>query len=148
MSKGFSTGRKAVPPAIEEKLKKLRELKDKHEELDQQAKQVKAEFDDILENVIPQLMEVHGRETVTIGGVGGLSLGEKVHVYCKVAYEPEFFAYLRERGDGAIIKESIHHQTLCSWGKEKLAACEALPEYLTITAKTVGKFRRSNKHPS
>jgi hypothetical protein len=55
--------------------------------------------------------------------------------YCKVEMRPMFFAWMRENGFGALIKEEIHHASLSSWVEERIENKKALPpaQLLTVT---------------
>lgn len=144
MTAAVVKGAKAVPPELDAITRRTRFIKDKVAEIEEQKKLLEAEFDELMERKVPTLMEQYGLDSIHIPEVGRLKLGEKIQAYCKVADQPTFFAWLRENKNGAMIKESIHHGTLCSWVKEQMINCEPLPDYLTVAAKTCGVFRRIN----
>jgi hypothetical protein len=49
--------------------------------------------------------------------------------------EVETFVWLREEGDGGLIKETINARTLASWAKEKKEQCIELPNFFNTTIK-------------
>lgn len=64
--------------------------------------------------------------------------GAKVHLqveifaHVRAADRDAFFSYLRETGNGDLIRETVHHQTLTAFAKECLRDGRATPEMLKI----------------
>lgn len=117
-------------------------LKANVDELKTLTKSVEAQYDDMRKRRLPDKMQELG--LISPDGKGGFthSSGAKVHLrvevyaYCKKENEPAFFEWLREQGHGALIKETVHTQTLKAFAKECLNNGVALPAQLTVTPET------------
>jgi hypothetical protein len=95
---------------------------------------------------IPPLMEAMDQDDTNIKGVARVRIDNEVYVYVKAADVAAFHEWLRERGDGALIKPTIHHKTLNSWGAEMLGDPEAkLPDYINITEVPTAKLLKETR---
>jgi hypothetical protein len=95
---------------------------------------------------IPQLMENLELDEFNAPGVGRVELEIEVYPNLTKANVAAFYEWLRERGDGDIIQETVHHKTLQAFVKELLVAGEELPECITAakipTAKLLAERKR------
>lgn len=91
---------------------------------------------------IPPLMEEMDQTDTTIKDVAKVVIENIVYCYVPVGHVEEFHAWLRDRGDEALIKESVHHKTLNSWAAEILGDPEAeVPEYVNISEVPTAKLK-------
>lgn len=84
---------------------------------------------------IPPLMEDLEGDGVNIPGVGFVEVGVELYPYVKVDDQDRWFKWLRDGGNGGIIKETIHHKTLQAFVGEQIDDPEKaglLPDYLTV----------------
>lgn len=103
---------------------------------------LKQRYDDIRKRQLPDLMQTEG--LIGPDGKGRFThdSGARVHLTHKVrasylkSGEEDFFRYLRLNGHGALIKETIHAQTLASFAKELMENGEPLPPELSAHVET------------
>jgi hypothetical protein len=93
--------------------------------------------------VIPQMMDENDVEKFTIEGVGTIYVSTEVYAYVKKEDEAQFFAWLRENGNGDIIREYVFPKTLQSFAKEQLGNGVDLPEFLKAAKVPTAKLRRN-----
>ena len=96
---------------------KLNDLKIKKKATEQEVKDINLEIVQV-DNYIQDIYLNEGITQQKILGVGTVSMVETVRASMK---DPELlFGHLRDYGEEAIIKETIHAQTLSAWYKSKL----------------------------
>lgn len=136
--------------SVTEMAEEMIALKEELEELDARKKQVQARFDQLRKVDIPEKMQAMGMVDARGKGsftVGGARLSLRTDLYPNVRKENQeaFFAHLRESGEGDLIKESVHPQTLKAWVKDKIAGGQAVPEHVTTYEETSVTLTRSRK---
>lgn len=120
--------------------KKLRKLKDEKEEIEEKLTQLNKQIDTLSETFAGE-MESAGVESFKVEGVGS--------IYIQAINRPNivdkdgFYKYLRDVGEAAIIKETIHAKTLQGWVNEHLEQGKALPESLNNFVQKRAMIRRS-----
>lgn len=120
----------------------LRELKDRKEALEEKLKQINKGIRDLAEQRIPEYMNENEIEKFTVEGVGTCFLTTKVYANVKSEDKDAFFDWLRENGNGDLIKESVHPSTLNAFAKEQLTEGKALPDVLTARLYPTATLRR------
>lgn len=126
----------------------MQSLKDKIDDLRAQEKEVRERYDKLRLDVIPDLMTKvgivddtgKGRFTNSEGAL--ISLRTDLHAGYRKADEPRVFAWLRERGMGDVIKETVHHGTFRALAREMLADGAPFPEFVTTYYETSATLRR------
>lgn len=85
-------------------------------------------------NAIVQRMEDEGISTITVDGVGRVSLQGDLYARIPADKRQAAFEWLRDNGHGDVITETIPASTLKAMAKEMLKKGETLPEdYFKIT---------------
>ena len=115
---------------LTEMAKSLRALKDEKEQLEAKLKEVNGGIRKLAEGDIPEYMEDNEIDKVSIEGVGTIYLSTKVYAHVKAENREPFFEWLREHGNGDLIKETVHPSTLNAFAKEQLSEGHALPDQL------------------
>jgi len=124
-------------------LRRLRTLKDRKTRIEALEKEVNKEISYLEETLLPEMLEEADLEKISEPGIGTAVLEATAYAYVPVARRGEFVQWMRENGNGSMVKEEVHHQTLKSWIVKCLAEGESYPEHLVnVTPKTVVKFRR------
>jgi hypothetical protein len=113
-------------------LEEFAQLKKEHAEFDAKAKAAKKALE-VKEQIIVQLLQQQG--AVTTAKYEGLGFARLRDPEVKTARFPkenedDFFGFVREQGQGEIIKLTIHPTTLRSFVKGCLEEGEDLPPYL------------------
>lgn len=119
---------------------KLRELLDEKAELDEAAKKLAGEIDSIQRKFI-DLMEAHKVKNFTIDNVGMFYLSSSI--YPRVVDQQQLFSDLRQRGAGALIKETVNLNTLRAYVKECLENSNEVPKGVDVYAETKIRVRRA-----
>lgn len=120
-------------PAIM-KMKELRELID---DLEDQAKALRVEFDQLRLHDIPNLMAENGDMRSLTGDFGRCTLTGDLTV--KVKDKLELHRWLEESGNGSLIVPTVNAQTLKAFVKEQMQGGEHLPEEII----TISPFVRA-----
>lgn len=97
---------------------------------------------------LPKLMEDIQGDGLNVPGVGYAELVIEIYPSVKKDDEPEFFDWLRDRGDGDLIKESIHYKTLQAWTIEQIDDPEKagdLPDILNVGKVPTVKLKAERK---
>lgn len=124
-------------------VRELRKLKDKKEKVDAQLKELNGQIRTLAEQKIPDYMEEHDIEKHSVKGIGTVYLTTKVYANVKAEDRETFFSWLREHGNGDLIKETVHAQTLNAFAKEQLSEGNALPDVLTARLYPTANLRRT-----
>lgn len=123
----------AVNPKITDAVKRLRELKDKKDDLEEQLKAVNKEAKELQERVLPKLMDDADIESWKVTGAGTCYIKQELYVSMTKAdpngddHEAPFYSWARDNAP-FLISEYIHPARLKSWAKERLEKGEALPD--------------------
>lgn len=135
---------KRRPQTPGEMLRYLRRLKDAKAELEAQEKDINIEITSIEQGVFPEMMDAADLDRFSEQGIGSAKLGVKVFANVLVDNTEAFHAWLRDKGQGSLIKETVHHKTLEALCRELYASGEEYPEdIIRITAIPAVTFRRS-----
>lgn len=121
----------------------LKELKASEDKLNAELKDVKRQIDDIQKKEIPELFEAQGVTTAKVPGVGTIYLQDKVFAYVKAEDQDRFKDWLRDKGHGDLIKETVHPATLTAWAKEQLEQAKPLPDFVSASFVTQATLRKS-----
>lgn len=125
------------------------QLVEKKEELDaikEEKKRIQKEYDRLREEVLPQAMteagivSEDGRGSYTLPDGSTVYLRSTLYASCPKAQREQLHQWLRSRGHGDLIKESVHHQTLRAFAREQVEKGEEVPEFMTthyVTRATV-----------
>lgn len=138
-------------PSMSELVKlgdELEVLKEEMDKLDLEKKVLKERYDRLRFTLIPDMMQSvgivdssgHGR--FSIGSGSTISLRTELHAGYKKADQGRVFAWLRERGMGDVIQETVHHGTFRSLAREQLAEGKTLPDFVTQYYETSAIIRR------
>lgn len=122
--------------------RELLSLKERKEALEAEEKTVNARIKEIAEVILPSAMDDMDEDKFSVPGVGTVFLTHKVFAHCKVEHKEELHAWLRETGNGAMVKDYVFPQTLNSFAKDALSEGKPLPEYLTAAIVPTATIRR------
>lgn len=123
-------------------VRELRTAKDRKEALEAELKTVNGTIRDLAEQRIPEYMEDNEIDKITVDGVGTLYLTTKVYANVKAEDREVFYEWLRETGNGDLIKETVYPATLNAFAKEQLGNGVALPDVLTARLYPTANLRR------
>lgn len=84
------------------------EIKEAREALDEMEKRLSREQ-------VPEVMRAHGIKTITVEGVGRVSLSNRWS--CSMIDKPLGLDYLRNSGNGSLIQETVNSNTLAAFAK-------------------------------
>ncbi len=116
--------------SIQDLAQLLVDVKNKLDSMKADQKEVQADYDTLRKVVIPDKMEALDIETITLSGVGRLSLRAEMYVGIKAGLKEPAHAWLHENGHGALIQASINAQTLKAFVKEQISLGEPIPDSL------------------
>jgi hypothetical protein len=110
---------------------KLREAKFNKEYLEVQLKAATMEYDKQEAILVEMLTEKDAKTTAKYDGIGSVTLlAPLVRAQSNKEYEGELFEFVKDKGEGAIIKLSIHPQSLNGFVGRCLDRGDLLPEFL------------------
>jgi len=112
-------------------------IRDNIASLNETLKSLAEEERNLSQVVLPEKMREAKLESFSLEGGLTVKIEHKVKASLSKARRKEGFAWLRENGFGALIKErvveeSIHHGTLTAFAKEQLREGNPLPECFTV----------------
>ncbi len=91
--------------------RKFAACKAEHDEAAKVLKDIAAKWTEV-ENELLQAMSEAGMKSITIEGVGRLTLRRSHYPSVNSSNKPGFFEYMKKSGHGALIKEDVNTQTL------------------------------------
>ena len=110
-------------------------------------KQLKSELEIVQENIdsleecLYNQLEYADMQSIRTG-IGTFFRRDKLRCSCEPEKKEDFYEFLRTIGDGDLVYETINHNNLASWAKERIKEGRPLPSYLNIsTVKQIG-FRK------
>ena len=114
----------------------MADLKDTIDGLSDELRACKEEYDVIRKDTLPELMNEAGM--VNAAGKGSFTLadGRKVHlqgdlhVHVPKEHTSKFHAWLKKKGHGDLIKDTVFYATLRAFVKEQTAEGNELPDEL------------------
>jgi hypothetical protein len=120
----------------------FRAKKDRKEVIEAELKILDADLKKLATETIPNMMDDLGVEKITVAGVG--TIYQQVEVYAYVLKENEdiFHNWLRENGQGDLIRPYIFPATLKAFAKEQLEAGNELPLMLNAAKVPTARLRR------
>jgi len=106
------------------------DVKAKLESMKSAQKLVQADYDMLRKVVIPDKMEALDIETITLSGLGRLSLRAEMYVGIKAGLKDAALEWLTSNGHGSLIQDNINAQTLKAFIKEQISLGEPIPDSL------------------
>jgi hypothetical protein len=94
--------------------RKFADLKAKSEEAADALKEINAEWDEA-EKALLEAMVEEGVKSVAIDGLGLFSMRVKNYLSVNAANKPGFYVYLKESGNGSLLKEEVNPKTLTAF---------------------------------
>lgn len=104
---------------IQELSFEFRACKNEVTRLKEELKKAEEEWDSVEQRLLFEMVE-EGVNSVSFEGLGRLSMVTKNHLSVTAANKPEFFKYLRESGNGGLLKEDVNAMTLTAFLKTHL----------------------------
>ena len=114
-------------------VEKFKDLWDKKRHLKAELEETQKLLDQWEEILIEKFTEEGIQNMKT--GLGTFYLREDFYCSYDHAREGEAFSWLREEGEGALIKETINSKTLAAWAREKKDQDQELPDFFNVTIK-------------
>lgn len=105
--------------AIKELAQRFVELKAASEELGDKLKEVNAAWTEVETQLLEAMVE-EGVNSVKLAGLGHFIMSTKNYLSVNAANKPGFYAYLKESGNGALLKEEVNPRTLTAFLKGHL----------------------------
>lgn len=87
------------------------------EEAEEHIKQLKARYKELTTYRIPKALEAEGLKNFRLASGRGITTAEQYYVSVRAEDKPEFLQYLRDHGQGSLIKEDVNAQTLKAYIK-------------------------------
>lgn len=95
-----------------------------------QTASVQKKFDYIRKVALPRLMEDMGIDTVTVKGLGRVSIRAELYASIPVEHREEAYAWLEEHGYGDLINPTVNSSSFKAFCKEAMRQGEELPSEL------------------
>ena len=99
---------------IKELAEKFRSIKKRHAEVKAELARVDEEWTEIEQKIMDWMIE-EGQKSVTYAGIGRLTMATKNYLSVTADHKPLFFEYLKESGNGDLLKLDVHPKTLGSF---------------------------------
>jgi len=138
----------ATAGRLEALVDQMIETQERVEALDESLKGARAAYDDIRKKQLPVLMQElgmirpNGRGSFTHSSGAGVHLRVEIWAHIKKEQQPETFAWFKENGFGALVKETVNAQTLRAQVKDWLNDGTPIPPGVTHTMETVAVLVR------
>ena len=114
--------------------------REKKKQLKGELEVVQANIDSLEESLYDQLEYADLQSIRTESGT--FFKRDRLRCSCEPERKEDFYEFLRTIGAGDLVYETINHNNLASWAKERIKEGRPLPSYLNIsTVKQVG-FRK------
>ena len=85
-------------------------------------------YDNLRQRVIPSKMEEEGLSTITVAGVGRMTITAQLQVSVRPEFKIQLKQWLVDNGHAELVTETINASTLKAWYKEQLMNGEELPD--------------------
>lgn len=120
----------ATKPSLNDLAKRMQKVRAQLDKKEEEAKELRKEWDNIRKVQIPDKMAEAGVESVRLKGIGTISL--RADAYCSVrgGMLEELQQWLVEQGAGELIKETVNSSTLKAFIKERFEQGEEIPDEL------------------
>ena len=104
-------------------------------------KAIKAKFEHVRVILIPKKLEEEGLKNFRLASGRGITTSTDLYVSVLADDKPSFLQWLRDAGQGGIIKEDVAPQTLKAFIKDRINNAEDYPgELVKVTPVTKAKF--------
>lgn len=112
----------------------MRDLKEVIDNLAAIKTEYQNEFDRIRRGVIPEKMEAEQMSTITLPGVGRITVTDQMSASILPEYKLDMQAWLKDNGFGALVTATVNASTLSAFVKEQMSAGNELPyDFLNIS---------------
>lgn len=112
----------------------MRDLKEAIDMLGAIKTEYQNEFDRIRRGVIPEKMEAEQMSTITLPGVGRITVTDQMSASILPEYKLDMQAWLKDNGFGALVTATVNASTLSAFVKEQMGAGNELPyDFLNIS---------------
>lgn len=91
---------------------------------------------------LPRMLTDMGLSSARLASGRGIAIDKKLFVSCLAGDKPALIDWLKENGEGGIVKEEVNPQTLKSWAKDRIENMQEVPEVVRITTAEHVKFTR------
>jgi len=113
---------------------RMRQLKDRIDELSKEKTSMQKEFDLIRKSLLPERMEDEGIQNLTLKGIGRVSLRPELYVSIPADSKPLAYEWLKEHGYASLVTPYVQPSTLKAWAKEQIEHGVELPEDLFVVS--------------
>jgi hypothetical protein len=107
-----------------------RGLQDKLELLKSISTTLQKEYDTIRLNILPEKMDEDDITTITLAGVGRVTIQSDLYFSIPADRREEAYHWLTDNGHGDLIQETVNSSSGKAWAKEMLKKGQTLPEDL------------------
>ena len=112
----------------------MRDLKEAIDMLGAIKTEYQNEFDRIRRGVLPDKMEAEQMSTITLPGVGRITVTDQMSASILPEYKLDMQAWLKDNGFGALVTATVNASTLSAFVKEQMGAGNDLPyDFLNIS---------------
>lgn len=112
----------------------MRDLKEVIDNLAAIKTEYQNEFDRIRRGVLPDKMEAEQMSTITLPGVGRITVTDQMSASILPEYKLDMQAWLKDNGFGALVTATVNASTLSAFVKEQIGAGNELPyDFLNIS---------------
>lgn len=122
--------------------RELQSVRDRIEEVEEELKNLNARKKEIAEVILPAAMDDMDEDKFSVPGLGTVYLTHKVFAHVKAEDRERLYEWLRETGNGAMVKDWVFPQTLNSFAKDALGESRPLPEFVTAAIVPTATIRR------
>lgn len=123
--------------------RKLRELKDKKQIMEDDLDIVNHDIKELETQLLPTYMTDNDIDKISIDGVGTVYLNRDVFVHVRAEDRDKLHQWLRDDGNGDVIKEQVAPQTLKALAKARLTEGKALPDFIQAAFVETARIRRA-----
>lgn len=121
----------------------MQKVQARKEALEEDLKNVNAEFDVLRFEAIPERMEIDKVENVRYEGIGLVTLTGDIRMNVLAANRQNLFSWFRKNKLGDLISETVNSSTLKSWVKKRMKEGKPYPsELLNVTPITRASIRK------
>jgi hypothetical protein len=110
------------------------ELRGRIQDLQVRLSAVQKHLDLLSGELIPTMFTNQNTKTIRVDGIGSITVNDRWSA--SILKPDEAFSYVRETGNGGLIKPSIHPMTLGAFAKDEAAAQRPLPDTLFKVSQT------------
>lgn len=111
-------------------IKSMSTLKEKLDKLRAEKTAIQKEYDYLRLNCLPGAMDEEELDTLTVTGVGRVSLTSDLYASIPAGTKPEAWQWLRDNGHGYLIVETVNAGSFKAACKQMIKKGEQIPEDL------------------